>query len=149
MLWKDTRKIRRGAIVPMVAMSLVAMLGLVALAIDIGMLAVAKTQAQNAADSAAMAGVRTFNGQTGFNLPNAPVNAVTAAVANKIFTTNVTGNPGSISNPSADTYTSGSVKVECGGYYYIYNDSNPASEGFQIVIPGKASTEPYTGVRAT
>jgi len=39
--------------------------------------------------------------------------------------------------------------VECGGYYYVYNDSKPAAEAFTIVIPGKASTEPYTAVRAT
>ncbi len=140
---------RRGAIIPLVAICLVAILGMVALAIDIGMVAVAKTQAQNAADIAAMAGVRTFNGQTGYNLTNASVNAVTAAVANKIFNANITGNPASIANPSTDVYTSGQVTVECGGYYYIYNDASPSTEGFQIVIPGKSGTEPYTAVRAT
>src|ERR1019366_1471887 len=146
---KQPGRQRRGAIIPLVAITLIALLGMVALAIDIGMVAVAKTQAQNAADTGAMVGVRTFNGQTGYNLANAPINAITAATQNKIFSSYVTGSPGSIANPSADTYTSGAVTVECGGYYYIYNDANPASEGFQITIPGKAATEPYTAVRAT
>ena len=93
---KQTHTIRRGAIVPLVALSLVGLLGLVALAIDIGMVAVARTQAQNAADSAAMAGTRTFTQQSEYNLSAVPAQAVTAAVANKIFSTNITGNPASI-----------------------------------------------------
>ena len=147
----EIRKIRRGAIVPLVAISLVAVLGLVALAIDIGMVAVARTQAQNAADSAAMVGTRTFNQQVGYNLTSVPKQAIIAAVANKIFSANIVGDPNTILNPSADVYTSGQVKIECGGYYYVYNDANPAAEGFQIVLPptGKAATEPYTAVRAT
>src|SRR6266480_3504387 len=110
----DSRQKRRGAVIPLVAITLVALMGMVALAIDIGMVAVAKTQAQNAADTAAMAGIRTFNGQSGYNLTNAPVNAVTAATQNKIFSSNVSGDPASIANPSADVYTSGAVTVECG-----------------------------------
>ena len=46
---------RRGVVLPLVAVCLIALIGLVALAIDIGMVAVAKTQAQNAADCVAMA----------------------------------------------------------------------------------------------
>ncbi len=140
---------RRGAILPLVALSLIAIMGLVALAIDIGMVAVAKTQAQNAADVSALAGVRTLNQQAGYNLPTMQVNAVTAATQNKIFNTAISGNPASIANPSTDKYVSGAITLECGGYYYVYNDSNPATEGFQLVIPGKAATEPYTAVRAT
>ena len=149
MRFHDASKKRRGAIIPLVAISLVAILGLVALAIDIGMVAVAKTQAQNAADSAAMVGTRSFNQQTGYNLGNVPKQAITAALANKVFGSSVTGDPNSISNPSADVYTSGQVKIECGGYYYVYDDANSANEGFQIVIPNKIAAEPYTAVRAT
>lgn len=140
---------RSGAVVVTVAACLIGLMGLVALAIDIGMVAVAKSQCQNAADGAAMVGVRTFNQQSGYNLTSVPKNAVMAAVANKLFNANFKGDPNNIQNPSADVYTSGDIKVECGGYYYIYNDSNASAEGFQIVIPGKSSTEPYTGVRAT
>src|SRR4051812_1808580 len=119
---RNTPNRRRGVIIPLVALSLVAMLSLVALAIDIGMVAVAKTQCQNAADSAALAGVRTFNQQSGYNLSNAPINAVKAATANKIFTSYVVGDWSSVAATGTDVYTSGNVKIECGGYYYIYND---------------------------
>ncbi len=149
MRWKNNNAKRAGAIIPLVALSLIAIMGLVALAIDIGMVAVAKTQAQNAADVASLVGVRTFTQQSGYNLANVPINAVTAATQNKIFNTAITGNPSSITNPSTDTYVSGAVTIQCGGYYYVYNDSNPSSEAFQLVIPGKSASEPYTAVRAT
>ena len=48
--------IRRGSILPFLAISLVALCGFAALSIDLGMIMVAKTQAQNAADAAAFAG---------------------------------------------------------------------------------------------
>src|SRR5262249_8071862 len=62
---------RRGAILPMVAISLIALLGLVARALGVGMLLVAKTQAQNVADTAAMTGARSIDGSPGGNLANA------------------------------------------------------------------------------
>ena len=51
---------RRGAILPYLALTIVALLGFMALAIDLGMIMVAKTQAQNAADAAAFAGARAL-----------------------------------------------------------------------------------------
>ena len=59
---------RRGSILPLVVGSLVAMCGFVALAVDIGLIALAKTQAQNAADAGAMAGARALDGTPGQNL---------------------------------------------------------------------------------
>ena len=49
-------KFRVGMVLPLLAVSMVALLSFVALAVDVGMLAVARTQCQNAADAAAMAG---------------------------------------------------------------------------------------------
>lgn len=144
-----SRNKRRGAVVVTVAICLIAILAMVALAIDIGMVAVAKSQCQNAADCSAMVGSRTFNQQAGFNLGNVPKNAVIAGIANKLFNANFKGNPNSIQNISPDVYVSGDIRLEVGGYYYNYDDANPAKEGFKIVIPGKSATEPYTGVRAT
>ncbi len=46
----------RGTIMPLLAMSIVVMVGFLALAIDLGMLAVAKTQTQQAADLAVLYG---------------------------------------------------------------------------------------------
>src|SRR2546423_302164 len=55
---------RAGAIVPLTALGLTALLGIVALCIDLSLVALAKTQCQNAADVAAMAAARSLNGQT-------------------------------------------------------------------------------------
>ena len=46
---------------------IVAMVGFLALAIDLGMLAIAKTQAQQAADLAALTAMRTLNGNSSIN----------------------------------------------------------------------------------
>ena len=73
---------RRGAIVPYVAISLVALCGFIALAIDLGMVMVAKTQAQNAADAAAFAGARTLTGGADPNTTQATANGQAAAAAN-------------------------------------------------------------------
>ena len=47
---------RAGAVVPMVAILMVVILGMVAFAVDIGYLSVVQKEMQNAADAAAMAG---------------------------------------------------------------------------------------------
>ena len=47
---------RSGVILPLIAVCLTVLLGFVALAVDVGMVNVAKTQCQNAADAAAVAG---------------------------------------------------------------------------------------------
>src|SRR5262245_20351547 len=76
---------RRGTILPLVAVSLVALIGFVALAIDLGMIMVARNQAQNAADVAAMTYARTIDGSASANLPNALVKGKAAATANSIL----------------------------------------------------------------
>ena len=53
---------RRGTILPFLAISLVALCGFVALAIDIGMIVAARTDCQNAADAAAFTGTRNLDG---------------------------------------------------------------------------------------
>ena len=56
---------RRGSVLPLVVLTLVSMCGFVALAIDLGLIAVAKAQCQNAADAGAMAGARSLSGAAG------------------------------------------------------------------------------------
>jgi Flp pilus assembly protein TadG len=85
MLLKPLRPRRRGSIVPFLAFSLVALCGLVALGVDLGMVMVAKAQCQNAADAAALAGARTLDGSTSGNTTNASTNATNTATANKIL----------------------------------------------------------------
>ena len=63
----------RGAILPLTAIALVGLCGFVALAVDVGMLAIARAQAQDAADAAAVAGAACSFGTapTGSNLTGA------------------------------------------------------------------------------
>jgi hypothetical protein len=97
---------RPGTILPLVVISLVGVCGFVALAIDIGMIAVAKTQCQNAADAAAMAGARSLDGTASQNLGavgqtgTAMDNAMVIAQANLVLSTvipqsDITLTPGS------------------------------------------------------
>jgi Flp pilus assembly protein TadG len=60
---------------------MICLLGFLALSIDIGMVAIAKTQAQNAADVAALAAVRTLNGNsTNSNYNNSQATANAQAI---------------------------------------------------------------------
>jgi hypothetical protein len=54
---------KRGSILPMMALCVTVLFGFVALAIDLGMQAVARGGAQNAADAAALAGARALDNQ--------------------------------------------------------------------------------------
>ncbi|MGH7517792.1 MAG: pilus assembly protein TadG-related protein [Gemmatimonadales bacterium] len=57
---RDVRSSERGASVAMMAVSLFALLGMVALAVDLGMLLKVRSDAQRAADAAALAGAAEF-----------------------------------------------------------------------------------------
>ena len=79
------QKKERGAILYVVAASLVVLLGFAGLAIDLGMLYNVKTDLQNATDAAALAGAWQLNGA-----PSGINNAVTSAInaANKYYFNN-------------------------------------------------------------
>jgi hypothetical protein len=81
---------RAGTVIPLVAICLVGLIAFVALAIDVGMMAVARTQSQNATDIAALAGARTLNGNSGNNVTAAIAEAKAAAEANSILTSPIT-----------------------------------------------------------
>src|SRR5262245_19276120 len=57
----SNRQIRRGVLVPLVALMLVFLLGMVAFAIDIGYTALVTTQLQATADAAALAAARDLS----------------------------------------------------------------------------------------
>lgn len=67
---------RRGTVLPLLAACLIGLFSFVALAVDLGMVAVARTDAQNAADISALAGARTLNNKPGVTDSNR-----TAAIA--------------------------------------------------------------------
>ena len=58
-----SRRARRGAIVVLAAFMIIAMLGMIAFAIDVGVMLLLKTQLQVAADSAAMAAAAVLGGE--------------------------------------------------------------------------------------
>jgi hypothetical protein len=151
---------RRGSVLPLVAMCLIALMGMVALAIDIGVIAIARNQCQNAADASSMAGARTITGNStgNYNVDQVPTNAINAATANSVCGTAIQGNANTnwndpllqpTAHPNAWTYVTGWVTVEVGTYAYVYNDANPGSEGFVIQIPRTDASEPYSAVRST
>src|ERR1700730_11007414 len=78
---------RRGTIVALLALTMVALVGFLGLAIDLGMLAIAKTQAQNAADVAALTAARTLNGNPSgtYNNASATTNAQNILTFNYIL----------------------------------------------------------------
>lgn len=144
---------RSGSILPLVAICIVAVLGMIALAIDIGMVAVARNQCQNAADSSAMAGARTINGNDDGNYSNVPINTISAANANYVFGKAIDGKPKDdwsdpAKKPNSYTYNSGQIKVEIGSYAYVFDNNNSSKEGFVLKIP-RDDTEPYSAVRTT
>jgi hypothetical protein len=104
---------------PLLAMSLVALFGCVALAIDVGRLAVANVQCQNAADLAAIAGVRTLGTGTVANQSAATTNAQNAAITNPIL---------------GQTLTSAEIAVTHGAYHY-----NATSKTFAPQFPPSGS----------
>src|SRR5271157_4691693 len=106
---------RHGVILPYVALTIVAMLGFLALAIDLGMMMVAKAQAQNAADAAAFAGARTLTGGATSNTTQATTNGQAAAAANVVLGQSV---------PAAN------VTMTLGAYHY-----DPNSQTFYPQFP--------------
>ena len=101
---------------------MVTLLGFVALAVDVGMIATARTQCQNVADTAAMSAARTLNGDTGnnYNVDNAQPNAIAAASANTIGGNAVAGSQ---------------VAISIGLYTYNYS-SNKFDRNTSSVAPG-------------
>lgn len=77
----------RGTVAPFLALVLVTMIGFLALAIDVGMLAIAKTQVQQAADLAALTAARSVNGIAAgnYNQTAATTNAQNALTYNLVL----------------------------------------------------------------
>lgn len=124
------RRVRCGAVLALVAVSLVALIACVALAIDLGLIMAARTQGVAAADAAAMAGARALNGDTANNnnYSGALPAAQQAGTDNRILGTSLTNSQ---------------VSVNIGRYVY-----NSANERFEGQFPGPA-TENWSLVQAS
>ncbi len=116
---------RRGTIIPLLAVCSVALFGFVALAIDLGMLAVARGRCQNAADAAALAGARVLDNRYPDGTdPDAYDNRRTTAVETAMTVVQ--------SNPFLDqTYTAAQIRVARAGLY----DYDPKAERFGPIFP--------------
>ena len=79
----------RGAILPLTALSIIALCGFLALSIDVGMLAVARAQVQDAADAAAVCGARSLIGSQSNYVANSTASAIAQACTNTILGTNI------------------------------------------------------------
>lgn len=121
--------VRSGSVLPLTAISLVALMGLIALGVDLGMLAVARTQCQDAADLAALAGTRMLNGNVANNNLTAAQNfAVSCATSNSVL---------------AVALTSSQITVTTGVYRY-----NSASQQFTADFSGsKGASESWTAMQ--
>jgi Flp pilus assembly protein TadG len=122
--------VRKGTVLAFLALVLVVLVGFLALAIDIGMLAIARSQAQNAADVAALTAARSLNGDptTSYNQSLATTNAQAVVSYNTILHQPMTGSQ---------------VALTYGTYDY-----NQSSQTFAAKYPGTANM-PYTAVTAT
>jgi uncharacterized membrane protein len=78
---------RRGTVLPLVALTIVAQLSFLALAIDLGMVAISKTQAQQAADLVALTAARSLNGSaaSNYNQSGATTNAQNLLSYNRVL----------------------------------------------------------------
>jgi hypothetical protein len=120
---------RSGSILPLVAVSLTALFALLALGIDLGVVAVARTEAQNAADAAALAGVRLLNGSDVNN----------NKTASEAFASTIATNNSIVSNQ----IQSSQVTVTTGVYRY-----DSTAQRFTADFSGtKAATDSWTATR--
>ncbi len=94
---------RRAAIMPLVVISLVALFGFVAMGIDVGMIALARTQVQHIADTAAMTAARSLNGGPSPDLTVPITNAQLVAGNNQVL---------------SDVVPATEVSVRLGSYHY-------------------------------
>lgn len=119
--WGARRGARRGAALVLLLLFLIPMIAFLALAIDMGLLAIARTQVQNAADVSALAGVRTLNGNPATNNNYAAVTpaAQAAVTANSVL---------------AVPLQSSQVSVNIGRYAY-----NATTKQFEGQLPGSGT----------
>lgn len=78
------RRTQSGAVAIVVAMALIAMVGIVGLALDLGKLYVARAELQNAADACALAAVHSLNGATTRQLEMAEAAGMTTGLRHKV-----------------------------------------------------------------
>jgi Flp pilus assembly protein TadG len=110
---------RRGTFIPILAICTVGLFAFISLAIDLGMLAVVRTQCQQAADAAALTGARLLNNKTGAannNFANAKTGAETVIGSNSFLQQNFAS--------AERTVTVGQYTYDTGAGRFIANSSS-------------------------
>lgn len=110
--WHARTTDRRGAALVLLAISMAAMLSVAALAVDIGILLDARSDAQRAADSAALAGASSFQVYSGTAaIPEARNRALALAGSNNIRGVPINASGAPAGNTSTTVYTANEVTV--------------------------------------
>jgi hypothetical protein len=126
MICRQKSQARRGIAIPLIAICIIGLFAFVALAVDLGMLAISRTHAQNAADIAALAGTRQLSNRPGVvnsNLAQAVKTACDAATSN--FHRNA-------------QFTLGQIeRIDVGQYLY-----DPVSQQFRVSTWYNAAENP-------
>jgi hypothetical protein len=126
---------RPGTVLPLLAVCLVALLGFVALAVDIGMLILAKTQAQGAADLASLSAARALDATVvNFNQSGATSTAQAAMSYNTIL---------------GQQIQSSQLSLTFGSYDYdqttqTFNTNFPATQGVPLSAVSATVTSPQS-----
>ncbi len=130
---------RRGTFIPMLAVSISALFGFVALAVDLGLLTVARTECQNAADTAALSGCRQLNNKV-------DAFGVTVADNNRVVsesTANATAKNNTFINTAfQDAQISVTTKI-----YYYNTTSNTFQKSTAQTVSG--TTYPWSASEVT
>jgi Flp pilus assembly protein TadG len=145
---QDPIRTQRGMTLVVVCLLLIAFLGIAALCIDLGVLYTARTSAQHAADSAALAGAFTF-----VNSPNAiqPAAAQQAAIAaagtNKILGQSVSIGAGDVSVDTVNRLVTVTVsRTGTGGVHTFFGKVLGMS---QVSVQTQATAHASTSAGAT
>lgn len=124
----------------MLGVCLIGLFAFVALAVDLGMIAVARTQCQNAADVAALAGCRNLNNQPGVTDTNRTAAlgvARSVAKANTLFS-------GKLADTQIQTIQAGQYNYDSGsGQFAVsYPSSIPAGQSWTAVNVVLSTSQP-------
>jgi hypothetical protein len=121
---------RPGTVIPLLAVTAVALLGVIALGVDLGLLALARSECQHAADAVSLATLRSLNGSPGNNATQAVANGKAVAAQETVL--------GYAVDPNTD------LTIQLGCYVY-----DPVAGQFGYQIPRQDPTENLTLVQAT
>ena len=131
-------RLRRGAVLPVVTVCLVGLMGFVALAIDIGVMVVARTQSQNAADIAALAGARTLDGKTSSNNVAAAIaEAKEAATSNHVLNAAITNAQVTVVDPGIFRYDTTNKRFQA-----VFGEAPGTNEAYGVMRVTIVSQQP-------